>query len=87
MIPSIKYHLVDSLVDSHTIERAQNQGQVPTAAIICPESLLEPNCLNHFVVLCIFVLYTKALALSNHNMAMFLENLTYSFKTNVTFYL
>ena len=41
MIPSIKYHLVDSLVDSHTVESAQNQGQLPTAMVVCPESLLE----------------------------------------------
>ena len=49
MISSIKYHFVDSLVDARTVERSQDQGQVPTVAIVCPESLLEPDCLNCFL--------------------------------------
>ena len=76
MIPSIKYHLVDS----RTVERAQNQGQDSTAAVVCPESFLEPDCLDHFVVLCMFVSWAKALTPFNHAMVIFLANPVYSFQ-------
>jgi len=39
MIPPLKYYLVDS----RPTKRAQAQGRFPTAVVVCPESLLEPD--------------------------------------------